>query len=749
MRGSIHSAVLILLFTSVTAGQPVFPTTLPFQGRLVKQVGGNVNGVETLTFRLYTLPAGGAPIWTEVQPAVSVTNGLFKTELGNVTALPVALFDGRTFYLGVQVGTDPEMVPRLVLTSQAYARLAKNAQDVKGHDIHPSSVWIGSAPVIDSSGRWVGSPTGLRGPTGPAGPMGPSGPAGPKGAKGDPGPMGPSGPAGPEGAKGDPGATGPQGPTGPRGAQGPSGPTGPQGPQGIRGPTGPMPAPPVSWNSKGDTLTATTAGTSSASAAIVASATATSGDARGLEAFSSQGHALHGEASGANAYAIYGHAHHTLGIGVGVYGRSDSTFGYGVYGRQTGSQGYAVHAYQTGSQGCGVYAVQTGSLGRAVYGYASTSLSTSSLWAAGVHGKARSTYSVGVYGENSATRGVAIQGETTSRSGIAVLGRATGPSGIGVLGRGSDSQSACGVQGYAFASSGNAYGVRAYVHCTNGRATAGEFLADYNVNRSDEAFGVWASAEGESISIGVEGRAQQVGHVRSSNYAGVRGQAASALAYAVYAVGDFGCSGRKAFNQPHPTDPAQSVQFICLEGNESGTYFRGKTKLVDGRAEIPIPEEWKLVSEAEGITVQVTPIGSTSVLHIASMGRDRIVIRGAEDCEFCYLVNGVRRGFAKYEPYLLNTAFRPEVKGVPFGMQYPKALRDILVKNGVLNADYTPNEATARRLGWKLKEQSEIPAERRWWLPAEERQRLIKATAQGRSIEHRGPAELSCVEERK
>ena len=167
-----------------------------------------------------------------------------------------------------------------------------------------------------------------------------------------------------------------------------------------------------------------------------------------------------------------------------------------------------------------------------------------------------------------------------------------------------------------------------------------------------------------------------------------------------------GCSGFKPFIQPHPTDPSLNVQFICLEGNESGTYFRGKAKLMNGRAEITIPKEWQLVTEAEGITVQVTPIRSFSRLSVFDVSRERIEVRTAPsdaDCEFAYFVNGVRRGFAEYEPYLPNSAFRPEVKGVPFGTQYPQALRNILVKSGVLNADYTPNEATATRLGWKLK----------------------------------------------
>jgi hypothetical protein len=170
------------------------------------------------------------------------------------------------------------------------------------------------------------------------------------------------------------------------------------------------------------------------------------------------------------------------------------------------------------------------------------------------------------------------------------------------------------------------------------------------------------------------------------------------------------------------------VHFVCLEGNENGTYFRGSTRLVNGAAEIVIPEEWKLVSESEGITVQVTPTSGPSVLFVPAKTRERIVVRGAPDCEFDYLVNGVRRGFASHQPFRENLDFRPEVRGVPFGTQYPKALRDVLVANGILNADYTPNEATAARLGWELKDQHEVPPSQRWWLDPEERARLVQQT---------------------
>jgi hypothetical protein len=70
------------------------------------------------------------------------------------------------------------------------------------------SIGVQAHAVIDSAGRWVGDPTGLRGPPGPAGIAGPPGATGPRGS---------TGPQGPPGFQGPPGPTGPRGPTGPQG----------------------------------------------------------------------------------------------------------------------------------------------------------------------------------------------------------------------------------------------------------------------------------------------------------------------------------------------------------------------------------------------------------------------------------------------------------------------------------------------------------------------------------------------------
>ncbi len=180
----------------------------------------------------------------------------------------------------------------------------------------------------------------------------------------------------------------------------------------------------------------------------------------------------------------------------------------------------------------------------------------------------------------------------------------------------------------------------------------------------------------------------------------------SSFAYGVFCVGNLGATGVKSFLQPHASDPSKEVRFVCLEGNESGTYFRGKTRLAGGRVEIQVPEEFRAVAEPEGLTVQVSGVGPTSV-WIEAYDLESVVLGGAADVEVHYFVNGVRRGFAGIDCVRDNRAFVPEVRGEPFGTQYPEELRAILVENGTLNPDFTPNEATAARLGWNLVEPPE------------------------------------------
>ena len=144
LKPALATAILVL---AVCLPAQSVPSTMPFQGKLTLQGGGAVSAAVAMTFRIWSAATAGTQRWRETHSSVAVNKGLFKAELGSVTGFPPTLFDGKPLYLSVQVGTDAKMLPRLEISSQAYAQLAKNAMDVNS-DIHPKSVSIGTTPVI-------------------------------------------------------------------------------------------------------------------------------------------------------------------------------------------------------------------------------------------------------------------------------------------------------------------------------------------------------------------------------------------------------------------------------------------------------------------------------------------------------------------------------------------------------------------------------------------------------------------------
>lgn len=195
LRRVVGAAVLAAALAAPGVASAQVPTTMIHQGRLLDRAGAGVTGSQSLVYRIYDSATGGTPIWTETL-TVTLDDGYFSTQLGATTPLTPAVFAGRTRFLGVTVGTDPEMTPREPIGSVPFALVAGN---VTG-DITPTSITVGGTQIVDSMGRWVGAssgPSGPAGPTGPAGPMGPAGPTGPAGSTGPAGPAGPMGPAGP------------------------------------------------------------------------------------------------------------------------------------------------------------------------------------------------------------------------------------------------------------------------------------------------------------------------------------------------------------------------------------------------------------------------------------------------------------------------------------------------------------------------------------------------------------------------
>jgi hypothetical protein len=172
----IGLAAVIVTGLAAPAQAVGVPNRLIEQGRLLKKNGNPVTGTVTVKFAIYDALTGGNVLWTETQ-SVTLDSGYFSAELGDTTSLPANLFGGAQRYIGITVGTDPEMTPRQTIDSAPYAIMAGN---VNG-DITPNSIAINGATVVDSTGKWVGSSAGLAGPAGPQGPAGPPGMPGPSG----------------------------------------------------------------------------------------------------------------------------------------------------------------------------------------------------------------------------------------------------------------------------------------------------------------------------------------------------------------------------------------------------------------------------------------------------------------------------------------------------------------------------------------------------------------------------------------
>src|SRR6476659_9517896 len=165
--------------------------------------------------------------------------------------------------------------------------------------------------------------------------------------------------------------------------------------------------------------------------------------------------------------------------------------------------------------------------------------------------------------------------------------------------------------------------------------------------------------------------------------------------------GDMNVSGSKSSVKPHPVDASKMIRYISLEGNESGTYFRGRGRFQNGIAVVEVPEDFRIVTDPEGLSIQVTPIGQMATVAVESIGLDRIVIRGSRNVEFFYLVNGIRHAYKSYGP-IADSAnfFAPGSADDRMPLYLPESLQQRLISNGTYTPDGKVNMETARRLGW-------------------------------------------------
>ncbi len=136
-------AIVILAIVFLSLKPFVFaatgiPRTINFQGKLVNNSSGiNVtNSTYSVVFTLYDKDSGGTALWTETQ-SVTTVDGIFRVALGSVTPIPSNFnFNWDGLYLGMKVGADSEMTPRIQMASVPFAF---NSQKVAGLTVQDTS----------------------------------------------------------------------------------------------------------------------------------------------------------------------------------------------------------------------------------------------------------------------------------------------------------------------------------------------------------------------------------------------------------------------------------------------------------------------------------------------------------------------------------------------------------------------------------------------------------------------------------
>jgi hypothetical protein len=117
--------LLVLLLSSSVAGADAPPRML-LRGSLTDSAGQPVDGMRELHLSLYTAASGGEPFFSEAQ-TVMVSAGAVTVALGATSVLDLGRFleEGQV-YLGVAVGGEAEMSPRVQLHTVPYAAMAQH-----------------------------------------------------------------------------------------------------------------------------------------------------------------------------------------------------------------------------------------------------------------------------------------------------------------------------------------------------------------------------------------------------------------------------------------------------------------------------------------------------------------------------------------------------------------------------------------------------------------------------------------------
>lgn len=130
--------VAVLATTTVLHGQ--IPRTISFQGVLTDANGmASTDTARTFTFKLYTSMEETSPLWSEEQ-TVQLHQGVFHVRLGEANPFSDALKFDEEYCLAIFVESGAEMLPRMKLSSVAYALHALYADSLRPDGVEAKHV---------------------------------------------------------------------------------------------------------------------------------------------------------------------------------------------------------------------------------------------------------------------------------------------------------------------------------------------------------------------------------------------------------------------------------------------------------------------------------------------------------------------------------------------------------------------------------------------------------------------------------
>jgi hypothetical protein len=138
----------------VSATATIDAGVLSYQGMLLDSSDNPESGLFNMVFKIYNSQTTNVALWEEAHigvNAVSIENGLFNVILGSLNPIPFSIWEQSQLFLGITVGSDPEMNPRDIIGIPSFALNAGMAQSVPVGSLNSTHVNFTSGSKLATS----------------------------------------------------------------------------------------------------------------------------------------------------------------------------------------------------------------------------------------------------------------------------------------------------------------------------------------------------------------------------------------------------------------------------------------------------------------------------------------------------------------------------------------------------------------------------------------------------------------------